>query len=272
MGQLPSKPKKGAKFRVIGAGMCRTGTKTLNEALSILCDGPCHDSGIQSLGGSPHEIKTWLDVMTLAPQQNTKEDEEQMDHLIRSLFDGYVATMDCPAATLVPEIMRAYPDAVVVATTREQASWWKSMKHMNGLMSNWYLPLVVMWLRKAQGYGEWGSKFQALSKWRYGSEGIREPTKAIHEEQLKQVVPPEKLFWYNVSEGWEPLCKILNVPVPDRPFPHNNSKLEAEKTWQRHIICGSGSWLFVLGLLTWALYYANIYMNEMSDEPQVAEV
>ncbi|KAI1872026.1 uncharacterized protein JN550_004229 [Neoarthrinium moseri] len=266
MGQLPSRPKKGAQFRVIGAGMCRTGTKTLNEALSILLDGPCHDSGIQSLGGSKHEIKTWLDIMDLAPRQHTPEDEEKMSWMIQSIFDGYVATMDCPAASLVPEIMRAYPEAIVLVTTREQASWWKSMKNMNGMMSTWYLPVIVMWLRIAQGYGEWGFKFQALSKWRYGSEGIREPTKAIHEEHIRQVVPPEKLFWYNVSEGWGPLCKILNVPIPDVPFPHNNSKTEAEKVWQRHVISGVSSWLFVVGVLLWTMYNVSGWLQETTIE------
>jgi hypothetical protein len=241
---------------------CRTGTKTLNEALSILLDGPCHDSGIQSLGGSMHEIKTWLEIMDFAPKQKTQEDFDKMDGMIRSIFDGYVATMDCPAATLVPEIMRAYPDAIVVATTRDQNSWWKSMKHMNGLMSNWYLPIVVLWLRKTQGYGEWGFKFQQLSKWRYGSEGIREPTKAIHEEHLKEAVPAEKLFWYHVKEGWEPLCKFLNVPIPDRPFPHNNSKSDAEKSWQRHVISGGTSWIFALAIMFWILYYVSIYLDQ----------
>ncbi|KAH8682287.1 hypothetical protein BX600DRAFT_430171 [Xylariales sp. PMI_506] len=262
MGQAPSTPKKGAKFRVIGAGMCRTGTKTLNEALSILLDGPCHDSGIQSLGGSPKEMKTWLEIMELAPRQNGPEDYKRMDFLIRSNFEGYVATMDCPAASLVPEIMRAYPEAVVIVTTREHDSWWKSMRNMNQMMSTWYLPVIVMWLRKAQSYGEWGAKFHGLARWRYGTEGIREPTKAIHEEQMRTMVPPEKLHWYNVSEGWEPLCKILNVPIPDQPFPHNNSKTEAEKVWQRHVISGLSSWIFALAIFAWAFYNIMIWLNE----------
>ncbi|KAI0126849.1 NAD dependent epimerase/dehydratase [Xylariales sp. AK1849] len=265
MGQLPSKPQKGAKFQVIGAGMCRTGTKTLNEALSILLKGPCHDSGIQSLGGSPHEIKTWLDIMELAPLQSGPEDEQKMDWLIQSIFDGYVATMDCPAASLVPEIMRAYPEAIVIVTTREQKSWWKSMKNMNGMMSTWYLPVIVMWLRKAQGYGVWGVRFQALSKWRYGSEGIREPTKEIHEDHIRKVVPKEKVHWYNVADGWEPLCKILNVPVPDQPFPHNNSKSEAKKVWERHVIAGASSWLFVLGILAVTFWYVSGWLEEQTE-------
>ncbi|KAI1848577.1 hypothetical protein JX265_011569 [Neoarthrinium moseri] len=261
MGQQPSTPKEGAQFRVIGAGMCRTGTKTLNEALKILLDGPCHDSGIQSLGGSPKEVKGWLEIMDLAPKARTTEEKQRLTESIRSIFTGYVATMDCPAASLVPEIMEAFPDAIVLVTTRDQTSWWKSMQHMNGLMSNWYMPICLMWLQKSKGYGEWGNKFQSLSRWRYGSPGIREHTKGIHEEQLRKMVPPEKLFWYDVKEGWEPLCRILNLPVPDRPFPHNNSKLEAEKSWWRHVLSGFSSWIFVVGIMMWLLYYTTLLLD-----------
>ena len=27
---------------------------------------------------------------------------------------------------------------------------------------------------------------------------------------------------YNVKDGWEPLCKFLNLPIPDEEFPHKN--------------------------------------------------
>jgi len=64
---------------------------------------------------------------------------------------------------------------------------------------------------------------KAVLRWRYGSEHERigSGTLAAHEEHLRRVVPPERLFWYNVKEWWEPL-RILGVPLPDRPFPHNN--------------------------------------------------
>jgi hypothetical protein len=44
----------------------------------------------------------------------------------------------------------------------------------------------------------------------------------LHEDYIRRVVPPERLFFFNVKDGWEPLCKILNCPVPDEPFPRAN--------------------------------------------------
>ncbi|KAI0855173.1 hypothetical protein F4860DRAFT_52469 [Xylaria cubensis] len=258
MGQQPSLPgPPGTKFRVIGAGMSRTGTKTLNEALTILLQGPVHDSGIQSLGGPMDQIGAWLQIMTLAPKAESFSDQKKLDWLLSSVLDGYVATMDCPAATLTPEIMRVYPDAIVIATTRDEESWWKSMNHLNSMMSTWYLPLAVLFLRKSQVYGLWMLKFSGIMQWRYQSEKIQEDTLRKHEQHLRETVPPEKLFWYNVSEGWEPLCRILNVPVPDIPFPHNNNKMNASKVVREHVIAGIMSWIFVLSTFAVTIWFLN---------------
>ncbi|HLJ32470.1 MAG TPA: sulfotransferase, partial [Ktedonobacteraceae bacterium] len=44
-----------------------------------------------------------------------------------------------------------------------------------------------------------------------------------HIEEVKRLVPPEKLLVYEVKEGWKPLCDFLGVAVPaDRPFSHLN--------------------------------------------------
>lgn len=37
---------------------------------------------------------------------------------------------------------------------------------------------------------------------------------------MHAAVPPERLLEYHLSEGWEPLCEFLDVPVPKVPFPH----------------------------------------------------
>lgn len=39
-----------------------------------------------------------------------------------------------------------------------------------------------------------------------------------------QNAPKDKLLVYNVKEGWEPLCKFLDIEVPSTPFPHENVK------------------------------------------------
>ena len=39
---------------------------------------------------------------------------------------------------------------------------------------------------------------------------------------MKQTVPDDRLLVFEVKQGWEPLCKFLNLPIPDESFPHVN--------------------------------------------------
>ena len=39
---------------------------------------------------------------------------------------------------------------------------------------------------------------------------------------MSQNCPKERLLVYDLKEGWGPLCEFLEVPVPDKPFPHKN--------------------------------------------------
>ena len=36
------------------------------------------------------------------------------------------------------------------------------------------------------------------------------------------MVPKERLLEYRVQDGWEPLCRFLDVDVPDAEFPRIN--------------------------------------------------
>ena len=48
-----------------------------------------------------------------------------------------------------------------------------------------------------------------------------------HNEEVRRVVPPERLLLYEVKEGWGPLCAFLGVPVPEgERFPHVNDAEE----------------------------------------------
>lgn len=46
------------------------------------------------------------------------------------------------------------------------------------------------------------------------------------------MIPGSQLLEYDVRDGWPPLCKFLNVPVPDEPFPREN---DSEATRELYI-------------------------------------
>ena len=86
------------------------------------------------------------------------------------------------------------------------------------------------------------------------SAGFEEASK-VFENWKKEVIqsfPPNQLLIYDVSEGWEPLCNFLKVPVPDIEFPHENKKSFILKRmfWGKIYSAGIISTAIVTGVIT----------------------
>ena len=45
-----------------------------------------------------------------------------------------------------------------------------------------------------------------------------------HSDEIRATIDPARLLIYEVSQGWAPLCAILELPVPDEPFPVTNER------------------------------------------------
>merc|ERR1719431_1704714 len=43
-----------------------------------------------------------------------------------------------------------------------------------------------------------------------------------HNMYVKETVPADRLLIWNLKDGWEPLCKFLDKPIPSGPIPHDN--------------------------------------------------
>ncbi len=67
------------------------------------------------------------------------------------------------------------------------------------------------------------------------------------------MVPADKLLVMDLKDGWEPLCKFLELPVPDEPLPRANDAARAEETAREIFARLVGLWvggaLAVSGLL-----------------------
>ena len=51
-----------------------------------------------------------------------------------------------------------------------------------------------------------------------------------HNSAVKATIPADQLLVFEVKDGWEPLCKFLDVRVPDEAFPRTNDR---EEFWDR---------------------------------------
>jgi Sulfotransferase domain len=43
-----------------------------------------------------------------------------------------------------------------------------------------------------------------------------------HNQEVRDTIDPSRLLEFDVRQGWEPLCRFLEVPVPSDPFPRLN--------------------------------------------------
>lgn len=261
MGQHASKPQEGRTLQVIGAGLSRTGTTSFGTALSILLDGPCYHGGTQMLSSPEAHINQWIRVFEHTPTKN-EADRKYVLQNMKQLLDGYVGSMDLPSNCMVEELMEIYPDAKVICTVRDPDKWWASLAPIvekgNLTVLSWILAPIPT-LRRFRRYHD------VLDEGRVGELYFRpgepqRPTRAMYErhiEHLKKVVPKEKLFFFDVRDGWEPLCAILGVPVPkDTPFPRLNDAQAIEDFMKRNVRRGLMTWAAMILSTGAAGYFA----------------
>lgn len=199
-------------LKVIGAGFGRTGTASLKAALEDLGFDKCYH--MTEVFPHPEHAPVWQ-----AAAEGKAVDWEE-------LFEGYQATVDWPGCTFYKELMQHYPDAKVILSVRDPEAWYKSATETIYSMSRRgfpasLVPLLVPRLRRFVRMVStiiWQNTFSN----RFEDKAYALSIFNNHIAEVKRTVPAEKLLVYEVKEGWEPLCKFLEVPVPNKPFPRLN--------------------------------------------------
>ncbi|CAJ0554866.1 Ff.00g133790.m01.CDS01 [Fusarium sp. VM40] len=259
MGQHYSQPRPGTKLQVIGAGLPRTGTASISSALEILLDGPVYHGATQVLLGPEKEIKTWIQVlMQWHPQENSTR-RSNLD-LIKERIDGFVAITDSPGSTLVPELMTLYPDAIVICTVRDVEAWERSMATVSSKSTQWFLRFVLFPVPSLRYFVDYIDALRQQWFLKYGeTEPVTSSSYDQHITWLKEKVPENRLVFLQVHDGWEPLCKALDLPVPkDVPFPRINDSQAIDNFAKRHVTRGLVRWgviLLVVGVSAWTFLW-----------------
>ena len=218
--------KKSAGVKVIGAGFGRTGTSSFKKALQILGMNSYH----MSENFKHKHSKLWSECVD-------NPDTFDFDRVFVTEKEIYNATCDWPSCSYWHQQLKQYPDAKVVLTTRDPESWYKSVMETIFQFSL-YGPVTPIGSRimvgvvgaPDAGFGEMERKLIGNSGRKYGwkKEDI---IKAFneHNEHVKATCPPDKLLVFEAKDGWEPLCKFLNVTIPAEPYPHVNDTAEMKK-------------------------------------------
>lgn len=191
-------------LRVVGAGLGRTGTHSLQLALQQLLGEPCYH--MIEVFVHPEHVPLW--------HQAVKGDAFDWD----ALFAGYAATVDWPGSAFWREISAANPDAIVLLSVRDAEAWWRSADRtiFDALrrdsppeMQAWHQMVVDLF--QTRFADRWDDKRAAMAAYER------------HNDEVRASVADERLLEWKPGDGWAPLCAALGLPVPDAPFPHVNS-------------------------------------------------
>jgi Sulfotransferase domain len=247
MGATASKPDPNVSLKVIGVGMSRTGTTSFGAALQHLLHGPVYHGGTQLLRSPESHIKQWIEVCRHTPCKSRTDRAFVMDN-VEEILSGFVGCTDLPALAYVEELMEIFPNAKVICTVRDPDKWWASMEPMVKKGNLTLLTWIFAPLRTLRCFREF---HDVMDDGRFGEIYFRpgeekKPSRKTydrHIEHLKAVVPKDKLFFFDVRDGWEPLCRILDVPVPKGvEFPKLNDAQAIEVFMKESVRRGLMAW------------------------------
>jgi hypothetical protein len=201
-------------LKVIGSGFGRTGTMSMKDALGVLGFGPTHH--MTEVMEHPEQLRHWKAIFA----------GEEVDWA--EVFAGYNSQVDWPGAHVWHETSIAFPEAKVIHTERPEDAWWASFSTTIGrfFQISDQIPLPphiaeIMTTMKdglmARTFEDFTDRDSAIAVYRRNNARVRE------------IIPADRLLVFHVADGWEPLCRFLDVPVPSQPFPHHFTR---DEFWQ----------------------------------------
>jgi len=193
-------------LQIIGSGLGRTGTKSLQTALNMLGFGPCHH--MAEVFTKPESMALWVEAGAGRPQWDL-------------IFAGYQAAVDYPSAAHWRELAAYYPQAKVLHTVRDPDEWFESTQ-----------ATIFAQAGKAVRETEMGESVQAdfFRSFTGPLQGHFQDRAFLtdyfrrHTEEVTATIAPERLLVYRAGDGWGPLCAFLGVNVPDEPYPAENNR------------------------------------------------
>lgn len=196
-------------LKVIGAGFGRTGTHSLALALDKLGRGPCYT--LLDVDKNSGHTDLWNDTLEGRPVDWD------------ALFQNYQAAVEWPTISFLPQLVNHFPQARVILTTRDADTWYESAAAtiFPGLEASAKHPDPA--IRERSGLKR-RLILERVFSGRYWDKSYAINVYQAHIEAVEKLVPRNRLFHYQVTEGWPPLCAFLGVNIPDEPFPKRNER------------------------------------------------
>lgn len=193
---------------VIGSGLGRTGTKSLQTALNMLGVGPCH-----------HMVEVFAHLESVALWVEAANGRPDWD----AIFADYRSAVDYPSAAYWRELAAYYPHAKIIHTVRDPDKWFDSTQATIFAPDGFAVSALNAGDATMSAFfrSVTGEMTDHLHDRAFMTDYFRR-----HSEAVEATIAPDRLLVYQAGQGWEPLCSFLGVPVPDEPYPSENSRAE----------------------------------------------
>ncbi len=236
---------KNYELKLIGAGLPRTGTMSTKAALEILGFKSYHMMENVKNGHS----NQWVDIY----QNKNKEKNFNI------VFKDFNATVDAPGCFHWEELLKNNPNAKVLLSVRDDPEGWHRScaetvyKHIDPKQREFGFRVCLFFIPMIRSFKYLLNQLDEKFNKDYSLEAsIKMYNK--HTSEVIEKCPKDKLLVWNVKEGWEPLCKFLNVPVPDQPFPRINDTAEFKNRDKMFTRVAYALLLIISGLVIGAAY------------------
>jgi Sulfotransferase domain len=170
------------------------------------------------------DVRLWTELLDRKFNKGTPITKNELDIML----SGYTACADIPCILFPEELLKAYPQAKVILSVRDNVDVWyqsffdtvwrfqQRMYYPEGLVERFWAyltpPNVHTKLHFLINSNTPMGSFPTQGKQWYFD----------HNQMIRDIVPPERLLEFNAKEGWEPLCRFLGKEVPKSEFPRSN--------------------------------------------------
>jgi hypothetical protein len=195
-------------LKVVGAGFGRTGTLSLKNALEKIGYGPCYH--MLEVFPRPDHVALWHNAAFGKP----------VDWDL--LFRDFSATVDWPSTRWWRELADHFPDAKVLLSLRDPESWYQSMRDTIYQPMTWPLSDDAPELVRQQNQMVRKAILDDTFDNRFEDKAHAIAVFNRHNQEVRDTIDPKRLLVFEARQGWEPLCRFLEVSVPDEPYPRVN--------------------------------------------------
>eukprot|EP01084_Bolivina_argentea_P190766 327729_1 len=268
---------------IIGAGLCRTGTSSLQSALNILGYNCYHNRNC--LANNDYDF--WINVAKIKLKKINEIEKDndynrlenwrkytinnkliQFDKLYGNKYNG---TVDKPSQVFYLDLFEYYKNIknkkckIILSIRDNNDQWYNSFISSIGNFSKSLKKTLLfnsLYLEPKFNDALFGGILCEHQKMRndFNEPTAKEYWLKFYDEWNKSVennidiIGENNLLIFNPKDGWKPLCTFLNKPIPDIPFPQSN---------QRGILKNIAKWTLIydmiitstLVLMTGILYY-----------------